>query len=1050
MKKFLLSSIVFICCMSSIYAQRFQVATGTPFNDEKWAVVEDAAINRYVVIGNTSNSDGFSTLWISSYTPAGVLMTSSISNNGKRMIARDISLAPVDSSNDNNRTYYVTGWTQGSGPHQMFVGRMTLSGAFLWYQESPVPGTTQGNDEEGVAIVTAPNGDAVAVGHILMPPQGSIPAGPRIMLQRFSPTGIVRWSNVYNQEGNWKVRELANGVPAPGCAPSPTTLPGEFVITGEVIVSSVTGASTPRTFAAVYNGAGTECWRNQYPTTTVSSSNITGDAGYDVFYRAATGNYLIAGVAQMGSGRAVPTSTPYFVEVSPAGALVSAAIYTKTDNSPLGLYPRCVAKGRATADIVCAGPDFADGNPFFMRIVGVGTAGTLYRYPGLATANSVPQPFWLDDAQPEGILYTALPGVTQGYLISTNAIPGVFGGSDGHLIKTDIFGKTPTDCHEVAILHKSTTAGVLIQSSSIPSPLQWNPFQVSNNFLQVQQQFCRDTCIAVAAFTFTQTAGTVNFVGNGTGSNGTVTYSWTFGDGTTSAIKNPSHTYVSSGSYVVCLTVTNVNGSGDTCKATVCKTIVINLCSVKAGFKDSITCRYKAILTNTSTGVAPLTYNWLFDDGTTSTLANPVKVFRTCGEHTITLITCDSVQCCDTITRIISIPCCSVKSDFCIQDSGRYVKLIYNTAINPTTATYTVYLDGVLTSWANNTNKVLTPGLHTICLKARNVSCPGDTCCSVCCKTISVSNPCTLSADFWYQLQSGGTVVFINKSLATASSEWNFGDGTPVVTTTSPTHVFAASGTYVVCLTSTLITGTDTCRSKICRKIVIETACKPIANFMTKYCLGTPLTVDFTNLSTGGGSYLWDFGDGTTSAVTSPSHTYSSVGSYIVCLSQTVSANCWSKTCYRVIVSSTSCDTSCSQLPPNPVYTSKAGEKQVEMNSAMTLEGSISSHDGVLKDNADELNKAKASAEHTVNDKLSLYPNPASQNVQVIFESNQRKTAELTVINALGSVVYQKAVSFQEGKNQLTIPLQAFANGHYFLKVNSGNDIHSSMFSVKK
>lgn len=46
-----------------------------------------------------------------------------------------------------------------------------------------------------------------------------------------------------------------------------------------------------------------------------------------------------------------------------------------------------------------------------------------------------------------------------------------------------------------------------------------------------------------------------------------------------------------------------------------------------------------------------------------------------------------------------------------------------------------------------------------------------------------------------------------------------------------------------------------------------------------------PLTVQFTNTSTGSfTSFLWDFGDGNTSASENPSNTYSSVGTYTVTL----------------------------------------------------------------------------------------------------------------------------------------------------------------------
>jgi PKD repeat protein len=47
-----------------------------------------------------------------------------------------------------------------------------------------------------------------------------------------------------------------------------------------------------------------------------------------------------------------------------------------------------------------------------------------------------------------------------------------------------------------------------------------------------------------------------------------VSWHWDFGDGTESELQNPSHTYITQGSYEVCLTATNVNG----CNNTTCKT----------------------------------------------------------------------------------------------------------------------------------------------------------------------------------------------------------------------------------------------------------------------------------------------------------------------------------------------------------------------------------------------------------------------------------------------------------------------------------------------
>ena len=54
-------------------------------------------------------------------------------------------------------------------------------------------------------------------------------------------------------------------------------------------------------------------------------------------------------------------------------------------------------------------------------------------------------------------------------------------------------------------------------------------------------------------------------------------------------------------------------------------------------------------------------------------------------------------------------------------------------------------------------------------------------------------------------------------------------------------------------------------------------------------CQGT--TVSFTNLSTGANAYLWDFGDGNTSNLQTPTHTYSTPGTYDVSLTANSGTN---------------------------------------------------------------------------------------------------------------------------------------------------------------
>lgn len=1012
--------------------------TGTVATEGFWEVIEDTTSGAYVTIGNSFNADQISRLWISSYNSNGYVSSSVIVSNGRRMIARDISMAPKDSTG--KPTYYVTGWTQSTSGtsiiNQMFVGRIRLNGTFIWYTENPSPTIAAAKNKEGISVVSAPNGDAVVLGLAGVTTTTGV-TSPQVFLARFSASGSVLWSNIYAQSGNWLPRSIANGAAPPNCAVSPGSLPGSFVITGEV-----TGVNTsntkPVTFASVFNGAGIECWRGLYPAS--STTTTFGDAGYDVILHPTTGNYNIVGVVQYSSTRNSSGSTPYLLEVSPSGSLLKGAIYFKNPNiAPMGLYPRSCTINRSSITsapvLNFTGPNFELNKVFSGFVPAIGNTGTFYRYDGQATANTSPQMYFLSDGQSDGIIATKL-AARPGFVISTNAVPGSFGNADAFLIKTDLALQTPSACKALTLTNSPLSSnGSTFVSTTATAESGWAPFQPTISSLQLMQLFCNDTCTVTASFTHLVNGNTVSFTGTG-GGNGNQFYKWIFGDGTTSTLQNPTHTYPGPGSYSVCFLVYNVNATGDTCATESCKNITINSCDVNANFTYTVSCKYKVTFNNTSVGSGTLTYKWLFDDGTSSTIKNPSKIFTTCGRHSTRLITCNTL-CCDTIDLVVNIPCCEVKSDFCLRDSGLYVRLIYSTSMNLPSTTYTVFLDGVQTTWSANTSKLLTPGLHNVCLKARRISCPGDTCCATCCKQIYVSTPCTLVSDFWHQIQTGtGNVIFTNKTTpAGYSSSWSFGDNSPVVTTTNPTHTYRP-GTYVVCLTTTQPNGGDTCYSRICRKITIDSVCKPIAKFKTSACLNAPLTIEFSNFSTGAVNYIWNFGDGpNTSSAVNPTHTYNTAGTYNVCLyAYTGNDNCVSRICRKVIVKPAACKVTCdSILPGNRIAEQNAVDEDIANNTIVE----------------EENDKAARTVEKkTHSDNLTLFPNPASQNIQVRLMMPSQSKAEVIVVSALGEIVYKQNVQLLQGTNQFTIPINKLAQGNYYLKIKSADISKSSLFTV--
>jgi gliding motility-associated-like protein len=122
-----------------------------------------------------------------------------------------------------------------------------------------------------------------------------------------------------------------------------------------------------------------------------------------------------------------------------------------------------------------------------------------------------------------------------------------------------------------------------------------------------------------------------------------------------------------------------------------------------------------------------------------------------------------------------------------------------------------------------------------------------------------------------------------------ANSSWGFGDGFTSFTM-HPNHNYLSIGTYSVSLISTSNMG---CIDTTIIPVSIQPA--PIPSFtLNTVCLNN--TTTFTNtssLSSGTiSSYNWQFGDGTSSASPSPSHIYSSSGSYNASLTVTSLAGC--------------------------------------------------------------------------------------------------------------------------------------------------------------
>jgi PKD repeat protein len=164
-------------------------------------------------------------------------------------------------------------------------------------------------------------------------------------------------------------------------------------------------------------------------------------------------------------------------------------------------------------------------------------------------------------------------------------------------------------------------------------------------------------CIANFSYSNPITSSPVQFVDlSQTAGAGPVTsWTWDFGDpasgvNNTSSAQNPTHQFITAGSYTVCLTI---HGTDSLCYDMLCKTIIVTGDSTgcQANFSHATnpaTGNSTIYFTDLSTG-NPTNWLWDFGDGGASSQQNPVHTYAMPGTYsvclTITANTCTSMFC---------------------------------------------------------------------------------------------------------------------------------------------------------------------------------------------------------------------------------------------------------------------------------------------------------------------------------------------------------------------------------------------------------------------
>jgi gliding motility-associated-like protein len=372
---------------------------------------------------------------------------------------------------------------------------------------------------------------------------------------------------------------------------------------------------------------------------------------------------------------------------------------------------------------------------------------------------------------------------------------------------------------------------------------------------------------------------TVNYTSNNTV--GAISYEWHFGDGGTSSSPNPSHTYTTVGNFTDTLIVTNANG----CTDTLIKLDYIKIQPPVASINNlpQQGCAPLAWSFNsTVNSVDPIVgYEWFSNGVLFSTSPNPSKIFPV-GNYTIKLVVTTAGGCTDTVTVVDGIK--AALKPVPIFNATPTVSCAFQPITFHDLSTGTIdewhwfFGDGDQSTLQNPTHAYQDTGLFTVTLVVGNNGCR-DTIKLV--DYIYIKPPIAVF-NILSNCNDHFKRTFSDQSIGADTYLWDFGDGVGTSTLQNPMYTYAAVGTYTVTLTvHNNATGCDHTTSK---QVLIADEFAAFAASLLQLCKNSSTTFTATSPHTPPAisSYLWSFGDGTSSNSNPASHVYLDANTYTV------------------------------------------------------------------------------------------------------------------------------------------------------------------------
>jgi len=517
----------------------------------------------------------------------------------------------------------------------------------------------------------------------------------------------------------------------------------------------------------------------------------------------------------------------------------------------------------------------------------------------------------------------------------------------------------------------------------------------------------------------------------------------------------------------------------------------------QAAFTYTVGSNGHVSFTNTSTGTDSSTnYLWNFGNGIYSNLQSPGYTYAYNGTYFITMgIDSSNSGCSSYITDSIIITNglnCTLSAAFTYTAGS-------NGTVNFTDASTGVD-PGMIYSWtwsstsnyANGSSAQQSPsftfpynGTYFVTIRVGD---PAQICYKTQTQTIVITNtqPCQVS--FTYTVGANGQVSFTNTSQGTVNYNWDFGDGT-YSAQPSPTHTYNYNGGYYIHLNAPADTANSFCGGNAADSVtIINTQNAPTCSANFTYVSGSNGQVSFTNTSTGtvaNPSYSWNFGDGNTSGLSSPSHTYTYNGNYNVIIYEMDSfMNNICSYSQVVTISNGLPDTLCNNSATFYMYkdTSQVGVWNVYLASsnnnfpvnAIWYWGDGTSSTGLTPSHTyanaglyticlyanfacgdssyycqnDSLYKssymismhvfnAPTGIKNITNEvsSVKLYPNPFTDNLTINLNSLNGSAITYIISDMYGNQIMNEKVALNKGENKININAGGFSSGVYFVNI---------------